>query len=120
MKRAPLRRGKGFAVTAKQRKAIEDRACLYCHAENVDPAHLIDRSLCADLGDERAVVPLCRRCHGLYDDHKLDLLASLEPHFRAELAFAVERFGLINTLQRVTGLRWLPEDLSKLDWRQAS
>lgn len=120
MKRSPLKKGKGFAVTAKQRKAIEGRACLYCHAEGVDPAHLIDRSLCADLGDPRAVVPLCRSCHSKYDRHELDLLASLEPYFRVELAFAVERFGLISTLQRVTGLRWVPEDLERLDWRQAS
>jgi hypothetical protein len=58
--------------------------------------------------DARAVVELCRRCHRLYDDGKLDLLVWLEPYRLEELAFAVERVGLIATLERVTNERWKP------------
>jgi hypothetical protein len=62
--------------------------------------------LCPDTdGDPRAVVPLCRRHHDAYDHEGLDILPFLEPHFRVELAFAVERFGLLSTLRRVTNER---------------
>lgn len=109
MKRTPLKPGRGFSVAPALRDAVKDRSCLVCAMPAVDPAHLIDRSLIADHGDPRAVVPLCRLHHAAYDLGRLDLLPYLEPRHRAELAFAVERFGLLRTLERVTGERWTPE-----------
>lgn len=94
-----------------QREAIEARACVVCrqHEGGCDPAHLIDRSLLtAGQDDPRAVIPLCRSCHDGYDERGGDLLPYLEPHYRTELAFAVERYGLLRTLQRVTGQHWAP------------
>lgn len=91
-----------------QRAAIKDRACVVCrnHAGHCHPAHLIDRSLCTEGADDpRAVVPLCPRHHRDFDEHGLDLLPFLEPHFRTELAFAVARVGLLTTLRRVTNDR---------------
>lgn len=80
------------------------------HAGACHPAHLIDRSL-TTIGqdDPRAVIPLCPAHHRLYDDPigtgGIDLLPYLEPHFRVEIAFAVERVGLLTTLRRVTNDR---------------
>jgi hypothetical protein len=55
--------------------------------------------------DPLAVVPLCREHHRAYDTGQLDLLPYLEPHWRDELAFAVQRYGLISTLRRVNNHR---------------
>jgi len=90
------------AQRAKCRLAV----CIVCQnpLRPVQPAHLIDRSLCPEGADDpRAVIPLCAAEHRAYDQHDLDLLPYLEPHYRAELAFAVERFGLVSTYKRVTG-----------------
>lgn len=79
----------------------------------LDPAHIIDRSLLTDGQDDvRAVIPLGRRCcHQYYDQGRLDLLPTLESdQWREHLAFAVERFGLIPTINRVTNSRWVPND----------
>jgi hypothetical protein len=96
-------------ASPEQRAAVANRACVVCRVSPCDPAHLIPKGLCADGdGDPLAVVPLCRGAdghHRAYDDGDLDLLPFLEPHFRTELAFAVERFGLISTLRRVTNER---------------
>lgn len=59
-----------------------------------------------DQDDPRAVIPLCRPHHRAYDLGTLDVLPDLEPRFRQELAFAVERVGLLTTLRRVTNSRW--------------
>jgi hypothetical protein len=94
-----------------QRERIRGRVCCVtdCFAEFVHPAHLIDRSLGGD-DDPRAVVPLCPPHHREYDDDKtLDLLPHLEPHFRVELAYAVELVGLVTALERITNDRWTTE-----------
>jgi hypothetical protein len=88
---------------------ISGNACLVCWQAPADRAHLIDRSLVADPhGDPRRVVFLCREHHDAYDAHTLDLLPWLEKWHRVELARAVEIFGLIGTLERVTGRAWAP------------
>ena len=95
-----------------QRRAVQGRACIVCrqHAGECDPAHIISRSvLTVGQDDPRAVVPLCRGCHDAYDQAgELDLLPYLEPHYRSEIAYAVERYGLLRTLQRVTNTHWTP------------
>ena len=97
-----------------QREAIETRACVVCrqHEGGCDPAHLISRAAATDGQDEPlAVVSLCRVCHDRYDGRQgppLDLLPHLEPHGRDVLGFAVQRYGLLRTLQRVTNTHWLP------------
>jgi hypothetical protein len=106
MKRSGMKRGRGFAVHPALRDAVKGRSCLVCGSDDVDPAHLIPRGLAADFNDPRAVVPCCRRHHQMYDLGQLDLLPFLEPRFRAELGFAVERFGLLRTLERVTNTSW--------------
>ncbi len=94
-----------------QRSAVRGRACIVTADDRqVDPAHLIPRGVTTvGQDDPRAVVPLRRDKHRLYDDGDLDLLPYLEPHFRVELAFAVERVGLVATLRQVTGRRWTTE-----------
>jgi cytochrome c553 len=94
-----------------QRATVADQACIVCdtHAGHCDPAHIISRAALTDGQDDpRAVVALCRSCHDGYDERGGDLLPYLEPRHRAELAFAVERYGLIRTLERVTNQRWGP------------
>lgn len=96
----------GFAASKAQRAKVAFSACAACGAPHPDPAHLIPRSLCSvGQEDSRAVIPLCRRCHHDYDQDGLSLLEVLEPGFRTELAFAVERVGLLTTLRRVTNDR---------------
>jgi hypothetical protein len=95
-------------ASTSQRVRVAGRACLVCATSPCHPAHLIDKSLAADLGDARAVVPLCARCHRAYDEERLSILEYLEPHYRPELAFAVERVGLLATLRRVTNEAWAP------------
>jgi 5-methylcytosine-specific restriction endonuclease McrA len=82
-------------------------ACVVCWRSPTDRAHLIDRSLAPDpYWDPARLVFLCREHHDAYDAHELDLLPYLEPRHRHELARAVEVFGLIGTLERVTGMHW--------------
>jgi hypothetical protein len=106
----------GMAASAQQRRKVRDLACVVCWKAPCDPAHLIPRSLWPDHdGDPRRVVPLCRRHHDEYDFGFLDLLPHLKGH-RAELDYAIERFGLVPTLQRVRHERWHPAlDPSILD-----
>lgn len=101
-----MKRGNGFKVSERQRVKVMERACIVCsHPGPCDPAHVIPKGMASDDGDPRAVVPLCRTCHRAYDTGSLDILPSLEPHWRSELAFAVERVGLVATLRRVTNER---------------
>ena len=107
-KRKRLKPGKGFAAASAQRAKVKDKACLVCAQQPCHPAHLLDRSLGG--GDEpEAVVPLCPTHHRQYDEEQLDLLPYLEPFYRTELAYAVQRHGLLRTLKRVTGLDWAPK-----------
>jgi hypothetical protein len=94
-----------------QREKVKGRACIRCRiAGGCHPAHLIDKSLASDDdGDARAVVPLCPSDHREYDEGRLSLLEFLEPHYREELAYAVERVGLISALERIDNQRWWPE-----------
>lgn len=84
-------------------------ACLVCWQAPTDRAHVIDRSLAPDVyHDPARIVFLCRLHHEAYDNHTLDLLPYLEPRHRRELARAVECVGLMTTLERVTGQKWVP------------
>jgi ferredoxin len=91
-----------------QRAVIRERACVVCgqHAGACHPAHIIPRGV-TSIGqdDPRAVCPLCPLHHRLYDEGGLSILEFLEPRWRVELAFAVERVGLLSTLRRVTNDR---------------
>jgi hypothetical protein len=60
--------------------------------------------------DPDCCIPLCRAHHRLYDCGKLDLLAQLEPRYRAELAHALAHLSLLSLLRLVTGTRWRPVD----------
>lgn len=89
-----------MAATESQRAAVAGRRCIVCGAEHrIDAAHLIPRS--HGCGDPLCVVPLCRACHRAYDGGRLDLLPYLEPAWRAQLAHAVGRVGLIGALRRI-------------------
>jgi heterodisulfide reductase subunit B len=71
--------------------------------------HLVPRSL-GGCDEPECVVALCRRCHRAYDRGQLDLLAQLEPDYRAELAHALAHLSLLSLLRLVTGTRWRPVD----------
>ena len=89
-------------------------ACIVCWRAPTDRAHLIDRSLAPDPhGDPLRVVFLCREHHESYDNHDLDLLPYLEDRHRPELARAVAVFGLVGTLERVTGMAWRAHPLAE-------
>ena len=103
----PRRRGISPASTA-QREKTREALSVVSGRPDCDPAHLLPRSLLTEGQDDpRAVIPLTRDEHGLYDTGRLDLLP-YEPRFREEMAFAVQRFGLLRTLERVSNTRWTP------------
>ena len=102
-----MKQAGGMAASEAQRQKVKGSACIVCWRGPCDPAHLIDRSLVPDPdGDPLRVVPLCRRYHDAYDAHELDLLPHLDEH-GDELCEAVRIFGLISTLNRVTGEMWV-------------
>lgn len=103
----PRRRRPVSPASPGQRAKIHGRACIVCAQGPCHPAHVIDRSLGGG-DDPLAVVPLCPTHHREYDDGFLSLLEHLEPHHRDELAHAVQTFGLLRTLERVTNQRWAP------------
>ena len=96
-------------ASPEQREKVAGRSCIVCGDTPVDPAHILSRSVCPDGADDaRAVIGLCRTHHRAYDLGEIGVLEHLEPYHRAELAYAVERFGLISTLEFVTKARWRP------------
>jgi len=99
---------KPFSASPAQRVKVADAYCAVCGGQPCDAAHVIARSI-TTIGqdDPLAVIPLCRTDHTLFHDGKLDLSPYLEPRYREELAFAVKRVGLFQTLRHVTGLRWM-------------
>lgn len=103
---APSKRSRGISpASPAQRSKIASEVCVVCQSELVHPAHLIDRSLGGD-DDPRAIVALCPLHHREYDDGHLSILEYLEPHYRAELSYAVELVGLITALERITNRKW--------------
>jgi integrase len=102
MKQTPLRQGTGFAASPAQREAVAGHRCIVCGAEGVDPAHVVSRAL-GGCDEAACVVPLCRRCHGAYDEHRLNLLPHLEPDWREQLAHAVAHVGVVGALRRIAG-----------------
>jgi hypothetical protein len=101
---------KGKTRTTNGDEVQTGNACIVCWRSPTDRAHVVDRSLAPDpYSDPRRIVYLCREHHVAYDAHELDLLPYLEPRHRSELARAVEVFGLMGTLERVTGCMWTPD-----------
>jgi hypothetical protein len=105
----PLRRTPVTPASEAQRAKVAGQACLVCGKRPVDPAHLVPRSL-GGCEDAHGCVPLCRARHRSYDRGELDLLAQLEPSYRAELAHALAHLSLLSLLRLVTGTRWRPVD----------
>ena len=93
--------------TTSQAQRDKNRAqwCVVCMEPATDPAHLIAVGF-STIGqdDERATIPLCRQHHDEYDKGGLALLP-YEDRFLPEIAYAVERFGLLTVLRRVTNQR---------------
>jgi len=115
----PLRRTAVSPASEAQRAKVAGQPCLVCGKRPVDPAHLVPRSL-GGCDDAQCCVPLCRACHGSYDRGELDLLARLEPRYRAELAHALAHLSLPSLLRLVTGTRWRPvdADIPKMEERE--
>jgi hypothetical protein len=87
-KMAPKKRRAISPASKEQRSKVTLSACVKCGRPSdefrVDTAHLID-------------------------EQGMDLLPSLEPRYRAELAHAVEHVGLVACLQRVTNSRYVED-----------
>jgi hypothetical protein len=115
---APIKRGKGISPASKeQRDKVRDRCCLGCGRDRtqakIDPAHLWPRGM-GGCDDADCVVPLCRQCHRLFDDHKLDLLPFLiAAGYWTELAHPTGAHEVSPTilLERLTGQRYMPVDM---------
>ena len=103
---------RGFECSRAQRQKVRGAACLVCWQAPVDPAHLISRGVASDrAGDPRRVIPLCRKCHRLFDEGVLDLLPHLRPDDGIEElghAVTVHPRGLVGVLEDVTNQKWEP------------
>ncbi len=104
----------GFTPASKpqqeKRKTLQPY-CIHCGDPATDSMHIIPRGMhTGGQDDPRATVSGCRACHRAYDSGRLSLLEDLEMVAREELAFAVERVGLVVALQRITNARWAPVD----------
>lgn len=100
--------------TEARAKVHAERMCRVCGLAGwegpVDAAHVIGRAAADETHPDGSgrlivrgidVVPLCRRCHREYDEHRLDLLPFLTP---AEQTRAVQvAGGIISALRRITG-----------------
>jgi hypothetical protein len=82
-----MKRGRGFECTPAQREKVKGLPCVNCgHGEDfdldttsdfrVDPAHLWPRGK-GGCDDPLCVIPLCRTCHQLFDEGRLELLPKL-------------------------------------------
>ena len=107
---AALARSAATPASAAQRAKVAGLRCVVCGAvTRIDPAHLVPRSL-GGCDEADCVVPLCRTHHRAYDQGGLDLVAHLEPDWRAEVAHAVGHVGLLRALRRLSGRRSAAED----------
>lgn len=105
-----LKPGRGFAASKEQREKVRGMACAVCGEMTgeytvIDPAHICSRGM-GGCDDSACVIPLCRYatgqgCHDDFDHGKVDLIAKLEPRFRAEVAHAVLHLGLEGTRRRL-------------------
>lgn len=72
-----LKRSNGFAVSKAQRDKVRLLPCVACgKGGGVDPAHLWPQGK-GGCAHPDCVIPLCRSCHRLFDEGKLDLLPRL-------------------------------------------
>jgi len=85
--------------TEPHAKRDSEPGCRVCGREGVDAAHVVPRSLAPNGGEHRDnIVPLCRKCHRLYDEGFL----SLEEYLTAaEAACAVLLTGSLRAALRV-------------------
>ena len=105
----PLRRTPVSPASEAQREKVAGRACLACGSQppgRPGPPHAALARRLRRRALRRAALP--RRCHRAFDRGELDLLAHLEPSYRAELAHALSHLSLLALLRRVTGTRWTP------------
>lgn len=109
-----LKRGKGFAASKAQQDKIRGLPCAVCgqdgYEAQIDAAHVYPRRF-ASCECAEGVIGLCRTCHRLYDEGKLDLLPALISRgYRAELVHAVvaHEAPLVHLLEQVTSCGWKP------------
>ena len=116
-----MKQGRGFKASPEQQAKVKGRVCVHCKRDfyeegaEIQAAHVYPRRLatcsCAD-----GVVPLCSRCHSIYDDQNqtLDLMESLiGGGYRKEIvhAFAEHDAPLGEVLRIITGTEWKPAEL---------
>lgn len=104
--------GRGFAASKAQQAKVKGLPCVNCGGgeyvglddAQADPAHLIPRRW-VKCEHPDGVIPLCRHCHGLYDEEHLDILGKLEDRgYHAEMAhFIAEHKVNPLTLLRYVG-----------------
>lgn len=97
-----MKRG-GFAASREQRAKVRDRACVNCGGGGCDPAHLTSRA--GGGCDHRDCVwPMCRQCHRLFDEGRLDMEAvSALPQFALERAHMASHASFAVCVQRLKG-----------------
>ena len=102
-RRKALTRAAMAPASPAQRAKVAGQRCIVCGAATrIDPAHLVPRSV-GGCDEADCVVPMCRTHHRAYDQAGLDVVAFLEPDWRAEVAHAVLHLGLAGTLRRLGG-----------------
>ena len=100
-----MKRGNGMQASPAQRAKVRGRTCIVCGQSPCDPAHTISRAKGGD-DDPRCVVPLCWPHHRAFDSQGFSILEFMEPEHRLEIAYAVEKVGLINAFEQLARERW--------------
>jgi len=124
-----LKPGRGFAASPEQQTKVKNLPCVNCGVDRfeevgIDPAHLWSRAR-GGCSSADCVIPLCRRCHDLYDDPEqpIDLLPKLITRgYRAEIVHPFLEHGipLREVMERVTGAEWVPAQAPSKDNDEAA
>lgn len=91
---------------ARAKVDAEGGRCRVCQNTGSEAAHTIGRTHDRDgIVHPHDVVPLCKKHHTAYDQHKLDLLPYLS---HDEQAAAVSHVGIVSAMRRLTSTRHDP------------
>lgn len=98
-------RNRGFAASPEQRKKVKGQVCAACWGgPPCDPAHLCSRAA-GGCDHPDCVIPLCRRCHRMFDEGNLDLEGVLAlPAFRVERGHMAKHLSFALCLKRLRGM----------------
>lgn len=112
------RRTTSFTPASREQRAhIGERGSIISNERPCDGAHVTPRGL-GGCSDDLCVIPLIRAEHQAFDQGRLDVLPNMYAHgLWDELGHAIteHHVDLLSLLQRLTGVRFVPEIVEVTD-----